>query len=212
MNKNNKNSFIFLFLFFTLIAIFLFYFCKVDSLEKVYSVPNIFTKEECKTIINEFETNYNKCNTYKNSEYFTIDILLKDLAPMVNKFVNDNISAKLLPMFELKYNIPTNFLKINTNELYVIKYYNDPKLYNNSQSQKKYNNKIGYHKDIASYSFSISLNNDFHGGGTHFLSLNKEFNPSTGNGIIFSGKNTHSGIKINSGTRYVIYGSLEQNN
>jgi len=209
MNKNRKTTFAFLFFTLTMIAIFLFlfYFCKVDLLEKVYSVPNIFTKEECKTIINEFETNYNKCNTYKNSEYFTIDILLKDLPSIVNKFVNDNISVKLLPMFESKYNIPTNSFKINENELYVIKYYNDPELYNNSTQHQK--RMTGYHKDGAPYSFSISLNDDFYGGGTHFLSLNKEFNPSTGNGIIFSGKNVHSGIKINSGTRYVIYGSLE---
>jgi len=168
----------------------------------VYVINNIFTKTECKNIIDYCESN-NKWTIYENNGYYTIDILIKNL-PKIKKVINNIINNKIIPEFEAKYNIPKNSLKNDENELFVIKYYNE-------RSENLVNNIIAYHQDSSPFSFNIALNDNFDGGGTHFLDENIYINNPVGSCLIFPGKKTHSGLKINKGTRYIIYGSLHTN-
>jgi len=109
-------------------------------------------------------------------------------------------------ILHFKYNIPKNSLKIDENELFVIKYYNGRP---GSLAQAPVNNIISYHQDPSPFSFNIALNDNFNEGGTHFLDENLYINNPIGSCLIFPGKKTHSGIKINQGVRYIIYGSLQ---
>ena len=173
-----------------ILFLILFLFSLIFTTRVLY---NILTKEECAQIINDFEKN-NKWTMYNNNGYCTHDILLKDL-PNIYDFMEKIIYSKIVP----------KFLKLDKNKLFVIKYFNE----NNSQHETYHETKeTGYHQDDAPFSFNIALNDDFTGGGTHFLNENKYINNPLGSCIVFSGKNVHSGIKINSGVRYIIYGSF----
>lgn len=197
MNKKLFFGFIIFILFFIIFSYFYFLMQKKNT---VYVVNNIFTKNECKNIINYCEY-YNKWEVYENNGYFTYDILIKKF-PNFEKVIKNIIHKKIIPEFETKYNIPKNSLQIDENELFVIKYYN-------GTPGNSVNNIISYHKDSAPFSFNIALNDDFYGGGTHFLDENIYINNHVGSCLIFPGKKTHSGIKINHGIRYIIYGSLQ---
>lgn len=201
MNRKlfSRYSIFILFFIFIFIIFGCFYFL-IYKKNDVYVINNIFTKNECKNIINYSEY-YNKWTIYENNGYFTIDILIKNL-PKIEKVINNIINNKIIPEFEAKYNIPKNSVKIDENELFVIKYYNE-------KTKAPINNIIKYHKDPLPFSFNIALNDDFDGGGTHFLDQNIYVNNPVGSCLIFPGEKTHSGIKINYGIRYIIYGSLK---
>ena len=205
MNKKLFFRYSILILFFIFIIFTYFYFCilKKNIINNLYVIDNIFTKNDCKNIINYCEY-YNEWKIYENNGYFTCDILIKNY-PSLEKVINNIINYKIIPEFESKYNIPKNSLQLDKNELYIIKYYNEK----SEKSEKLLNNIINYHKDPSPFSFNIALNDDFDGGGTHFLDQNIYINNPVGSCLIFPGKKTHSGIKINNGIRYIIYGSLK---
>ena len=193
----DKKSFIIV-VFFFIIMLGYFYFFMHEK-NTVHIIDDIFTKNECENIINYCE-NHNKWKIYNSNSYITCDILIKTM-PDLEQIVNNTIYEKIIPEFEAKYNISKNLLKIDTNKLFVIKYYNETSDNDNSIA--------GYHKDPAPFSFNIALNHDFDGGGTHFLQENIHVNNPVGSCLLFPGGKTHSGIKINRGVRYIIYGSLQ---
>ena len=190
-----------------------------DIYKKVYTIDNIFTKTECKQIIDECElyaNNKKEWTLYQRDNYYTLDNLINNIDSISN-LVEHTIYTKIIPEYATKYNIPSNLLKLDKNELFIIKYYNgntvnietNGVINNKNKNNNKNNNKIvGYHQDKSPFSFNIALNDEFDGGGTHFSEINHHVNNPVGSCLIFCGKNTHSGIKINTGTRYVIYGSF----
>ena len=64
------------------------------------------------------------------------------------------------------------------------------------------------HRDNSEFSFVIMLSdvNEYEGGGTHFLYLNKSVKPPRGSAVIFSGQNVHEAVPVTSGTRYIVAG------
>jgi hypothetical protein len=113
----------------------------------------------------------------------------------IHFFIKNIVYKKIIPFYEKYYNIDSNFLGID--DLFIVKY-----------SVDKGMNELGYHEDGSVFSFIITLNNDFLGGGTRFININEDITSDVGSCVIFCGKNTHGGIKITTGTRYIIAGFL----
>ena len=68
------------------------------------------------------------------------------------------------------------------------------------------------HTDGSEFSFVLKLNDDFIGGGTYFVDINKKISTSIGSAVIFCGKNKHMGLEITQGTRYILAGFLNIEN
>jgi hypothetical protein len=174
--------------------------------KNVYVVRNIFTKQECESIIKECE-NYGSQHSwtiYENNGQYTLDNVLENVSN-IWPMVEGAIYSKIIPEFIRNYRLSANELQLDKRELYIIKYYNKNKEYSSANNKDKI---MGYHQDATPFSFSITLNENFTGGGTHFLDSDIYIQSPVGSCTIFSGKNTHSNFKVEKGTRYVIYGSL----
>jgi len=167
-----------------------------EEYQKVYMLDNILSKEECKWFIYESEK-YAKKNgwtTKRHSNYPTVDNPVSVIAP-IDFFIKNLVYSKIIPHYEKYYNVNSKYLGIH--DLFIVKY-----------STEKGMSELEYHTDGSEFSFIISLNDDFTDGGTRFINTNKDVNPPIGSCSIFCGKNTHGGIKITSGTRYIIAGFL----
>lgn len=66
------------------------------------------------------------------------------------------------------------------------------------------------HKDKSDFSFVLSLNDDFDGGGTYFALKNATLRTSVGSALVFNGQQYHSGVEITSNrSRYILAGFLD---
>ena len=198
-----KLSTLYWFLFFSMFIALQIYFVKglKENRARAHILENILTRDECRNIIRQCEK-HETWTRYSNQDYNTHDVLLTEL-PNLYAFIENIVYDKLVPEYAAKYNVPENSLLLDKSSLFFIKYFNDPG--NNTSLYAV----TGYHKDKSPFSFNIALNDDFSGGGTHFLKENMHVNNPTGSCLIFPGRSTHSGVKINEGIRYIIYGSLD---
>jgi len=167
-----------------------------EEYKKVYVLDNILSKEECSWLIYESEK-YAKKNgwtTKRHINYPTVDNPISNIGP-IGYFTTNLVYSKIIPHYEKYYNIDSKYLGIS--DLFVVKYSTDKGI-----------TELEYHEDGSEFSFIIALNDDFTDGGTRFININKDVNTPLGGCSIFCGKNTHGGIKIGSGTRYIIAGFL----
>ena len=126
----------------------------------------------------------------RHANYPTTDLEIKNI---VSSSIVYSKLNKIYDVIQAQYNVPSNILKAT--DLFLVRY------------DSNLQNKLKKHKDGSEFSFIIALNNDFTGGGT---CINKTINKlDTGKCLIFCGQNRHSGIKINSGTRYIVAGFIE---
>ena len=167
----------------------------IDKNNEKFKVINIFDKKECNNIIKEAE-DFAKIHKWKKRrhEYYqtTDNRITKNWSNwnMIYKKVRNII----FPILESMYNLKKEYLGIN--EIFIAKY--------SENGQKKLN----YHQDGSVFSFIIGLNEEFTGGGTKFKKSSKNIILKTGEGLIFSGQNTHKGTAITSGKRYILAGFL----
>ena len=165
--------------------------------KKVYTLDNILTKRDCNWIIYESEL-YAKKNgwtTKRHANYPTVDNAVFNINP-ISFFLTNIVYTKIIPFYEEHYNIESKYLGIS--DLFVVKY-----------SVDKGMKELEYHEDGSEFSFIIALNDEFVGGGTRFINIDKDVNTPAGSCSIFCGKNSHGGIKITKGTRYIIAGFLQ---
>jgi hypothetical protein len=92
------------------------------------------------------------------------------------------------------FNVDKN--KIGVTEIFLVKY--------DINGQKF----LDYHEDGSEFSFVLSLNDEFEGGGTNFKFNDKTIKLPVGDCLVFSGRNTHRGNEITSGTRYILTGFI----
>ena len=157
---------------------------------------NIFSKKECLNLINEGE-NYAKKYSWKkkrHDDYPTTDNEITKLWKnynLINRKFENVISKEINKLFNLKN------VKLLVNEYFLVKY--------NINGQRE----LQYHNDGSEFSFIIGLNEDFTGGGTHFKEKNKLIKLGIGDCVIFCGQNKHKGVKIDSGTRYILTGFID---
>jgi len=166
-----------------------------DTLNKVYILTNVLSLEECAHIIKESE-NYASEYSWKKDRhdyYPTTDNEIRDI-PELTYIIENRVYSKLIPFYKSYYNIPSDVLGID--ETFVVKY---------SIGGQQY---LEQHTDGCDFSFVITLNNDFKGGGTYFVNLEKQVNAPIGSAVIFCSKNKHMGVEITEGTRYILTGFL----
>ena len=214
--------FIFIFILFFLIFIY-FYIdytndievCKklyIDDDNKKYKIiKNIFSKNDCKNIINEANKYANEYGwkTKRHDYYPTVDNEITKEWDCY-KFITKNIIEKIIyTEIEKLYNLKKN--KLSINEIFIVKYFVDEQ------------DSLEFHKDGSEFSFVIALNQynknenknisfkdtfDYDGGWTYFRDNKILIKLNEGDCLIFSGKNTHKANKITSGKRYILTGFL----
>ncbi len=158
-------------------------------------IPRILTKDECDIIVKEGEeyANANKWTTDRHDSYPTTDNEITKQWYSYNKIVY-SIHNKIIPEIVKLFKVNPEIIGIN--EIFISKYSDGGQTY------------LKPHRDGSEFSFIISLNSDFTGGGTEFINLNKHVLLKTGDCLVFSGQEKHKGVKIKSGTRYIIAGFL----
>ena len=158
----------------------------------------VFSKKECKEIIREAE-NYGSIHgwtTRRHDDYPTTDNLMTDAwvnyEPVMQQ-IKSVIFPSLVELFELKPNL------LRMEETFIARYDADVK---DAQTA------LGPHEDGSEFSFIVALNDDYNGGGTHFIKKNKIVHLNTGDAVIFCGQTTHSGLPVIQGTRFIMPGFI----
>lgn len=162
---------------------------------KVFVIPNLFSPEQCEKIIHEGEEYAKKHSWLKkrHDDYPTTDNEITEKWLCYN-FIYSQIYKHIIPEFSKQFSIDQKFIGIN--EIFIVKY------------SDNYQRKLDTHKDGSELSFIITLNKDFVGGGTYFTKLKRKFNPTIGWCTLFSGQESHKGLEITKGTRYILTGFL----
>ena len=207
---NIKKILFICFIFFLLVIIITFYYTSkknknTDILcEKIYIkqkcsdyeiINNFFYKDKCTEIINEANDYADKYGWQKSRHlYFPTNDNSINSTWNCYQYIFEKINKIIIPVFSKMYNILSKDIGIS--EIFIVKY---------SIGGKKYLDK---HKDGSEFSFIISLNNDYSGGGTFLYYINKHILLSTGQCLLFSGQSLHSGIAITSGERWILTGFL----
>jgi hypothetical protein len=154
-------------------------------------LENVFTKEETVKIIQDTEEHANKHGWSKGRhiDYAirpTKDLPLRTVYRTDEEFswIEKRFNKILLPTFQQIFKIQSNMLIID--DLFVTKYI----------SNSTVENALAPHIDKSPWSFVISLNDDFEGGGTYFVQQKKLWRPPAGSAVIFAGKQQHGGKRL----------------
>jgi hypothetical protein len=147
----------------------------------------IFTEKESKIIVSDFENNKNhiKLSTDHGVERISsYEIDIRYLSEPIKKLINDKVESVIKPITGGKVGM-----------VFGVRYSLDTKSY------------MSAHYDCNTYSCVISLNDDFHGGGTYFPLNGEIVKPEIGYGCLFRAdtiKSYHEAYPISSGVRYVL--------
>lgn len=172
------------------------YFYDDDKrVRSVAIIPNMLSSQECDQIINEAQEYASKKSwkTDRHTDYPTTDNEVTTSWLCYNKILS-KIHKNMIPEFSRKFNIDKKFIGLN--EIFVAKY--------SANGQKK----LDEHEDGSELSFVIALNDEYTGGGTYFTKLKRKVALPKGWCVLFSGRESHKGLKITSGTRYILTGFL----
>ena len=168
-----------------------------DFKNNIKVINKLLDEKLCHTIITE-SLDYAEKYGWKTKRH--------DLYPTTDNQINSNwnIYNKILEYvkniiykeIEIMFNLKSNELELV--DLFLVKYEN----LEGAQSE------LEEHKDGSEFSFIISLNDEYTGGGTQFINLNKTYKLNKGGCIIFGGKNKHKGLKTLSGIRFILTGFI----
>lgn len=133
--------------------------------------------------------------TDRHEEYPTTDFDTADITDL--KFPIQNIVyRKIIPKMSRAYKLDP--LKLGIEEIFIAKY----------SAKKGKQRSLAQHVDGSDFSFVITLNEEFKGGGTKFKNgLVKS--PTRGSAVGFCGQTKHQGLAVTSGTRYILAGFLK---
>lgn len=155
--------------------------------QAVNLVENVFSVEECKSIINQAER-HAKAFGWSKGRHIDYDIRpTKDL-PVDIIYENeeellviyDRFETQIYPRIAMEYNISASLLHVT--DLFITKY--------NASTRERL---LGPHKDKSPWSFVIPLNGDFEGGGSYFFDKQELWKPPVGGAVYFSGSQLHGG-------------------
>jgi len=156
----------------------------------------IFTEEESKTIVNDFENNKNHIKLSKDhgvERISSYEIDIRYLSEPIKKLISDKIESIIKPITGGKVGM-----------IFGVRYSLDTKSY------------MSAHHDCNSYSCVIKLNDDYKGGGTYFPLTGEVINPKEiGQGVLFKAdtiKSYHEAYPITEGVRYVLVVRVEKKN
>lgn len=161
---------------------------------QIYQYDNLLTTVECSQIITDAE-NYGKKHGWtskRHQKYPTVDLPLQNLK-YYNRF-EEIVSPALLTYIQEKFQ---DYREFEIYDPFVVKY------------ETTGMRQLQPHRDGSVYSFIITLNRDFTGGGTYFLNdkyLAKDL--PIGTAIVFRGMDRHRGLPILSGRRFILVGFM----
>ena len=160
-------------------------------------MENIVDPATCQEIIDAAEAHAQKVGSWetdRHESYPTTDFDTADV-PALKFPIHNIVYRKVIPRIAKAYDIDP--LKLGINEVFIAKYSAD------KGAQKS----LAKHVDGSDFSFVIALNDDFSGGGTKFVNgVVKK--PQVGGAVGFCGQTKHQGLKVTSGTRYILAGFL----
>lgn len=162
---------------------------------KPFKTLDFFTKSECESIVSDFEKNkqYIKLSTDHGVERISsYEIDIKYFSEPIKKLINEKIETILKPITGGEVGM-----------VFGVKYSLETKSY------------MSAHYDCNSYSCVISLNDDFHGGGTYFPLRGEIIKSEVGHGYLFKAdtiESYHEAYPISSGIRYVLVIRIEAKN
>jgi len=159
-------------------------------------IVEIFTREECKLIVEDFERNKDNIKISTDHGVLRIssyEIDLKHLSEPIKNLITEKINSILKPITKGKVDM-----------VFGVRYSLDTKSY------------MSAHHDCNSYSCVIKLNDDYEGGGTYFPLTGEVLSPKgIGEGLLFKAdtiKSYHEAYPITSGVRYVLVVRMETKN
>jgi hypothetical protein len=158
-------------------------------------MEHFFDHELCDNII-QFAEQYAKKNGWtrkRHASYPTTDIEITESCPyhsIISELVRNKIFHTITKMY------PVSVEDLGITEMFIAKY------------EKTKQSFLEEHEDGSEFSFIVALNNEYEGGGTFFPHLNKVVKLKKGDVLIFSGQNTHSGVKVVEGKRYILTGFI----
>jgi hypothetical protein len=158
---------------------------------KHVKIMKLLSKVDCELIIHEAleYASVNGWETQRHENYPTTDFELDHL-PLSLVKVTHKLNDIIFPTISQMYDVKKEYLYLR--DLFIVKYEVGQQI------------KLNKHKDGSIFSFIISLNDDFEGGGTKIH--NKIYKPRVGSVLIFSGQLNHEGKPITKGKRYIITG------
>ena len=158
--------------------------------------PGLVTPEECERIIAHAETYAalkGGWDTTRHRNYPTVDLDTRSI-PSIRSLVWEITTKRVFPRMENEFNLAPGSLVLN--EAFVVKY--------TPWGQRM----LDAHRDHSELSFVVALNDDYEGGGTHFLHSNITVKPSKGSVVLFAGKHMHQGMEVLEGARYILAGFI----
>ena len=166
-------------------------------LRKVKIIPGLLSKTQCEFIIKEGENfaSENGWKTSRHDNYPTTDNEITkewDTYNLIMYKVYEHIIPELSKLFDIEKYL------LGIKEIFIAKY--------TPQNQSK----LEKHEDGSELSFVIALNDSYKGGGTNFVKNDiGTIQLKQGDSVVFSGKETHEGLPVICGTRYILTGFID---
>ena len=167
-----------------------------NPLFRMYQFP-LLSGEECDIIVDEAEKDIQNCLHCQYAPFRAVPInRLKKGKEIIHRLLESRIYSQIEKLYNVKN--PHSF---SLHEASSIVCYNAV-LHQRRDGDKK----IVTHRDPSLFSCNILLNNpdQFEGGGTHFMTLDKTIENKKGHTILHCGKLRHKGNIITKGKRYVL--------
>ena len=165
----------------------------------VLELPNLIDADMAESFIlyaEEYAEENGGWGTRRHDLYPTTDININDILQLVYP-VHNIVYRDIIPRIVDEFNLDKNLLGIY--EVFIARY---------SAEIESHQRHLELHADGSDFSFVITLNGGFTGGGTIFNQTGAVYNPGPGGAIAFCGKRFHGGAHVTGGTRYILAGFL----
>jgi peroxiredoxin/predicted 2-oxoglutarate/Fe(II)-dependent dioxygenase YbiX len=175
----------------------------------VLMVPQVFTPEECKALINIFDQNDKltinrnewrqspsdvKIPSYEHNRQDRMDIIIRD--QNTNAFIDARLAERVTPMIKKAFSFDVS----QREDLHIARYQGSRE--GNQMGHRDNTNPNTSHRRFA---LSVSLNDDYEGGELRFQEYsNRGYRTTAGTATVFSSSLLHEVMETTKGTRYVL--------
>eukprot|EP00435_Cladocopium_sp_Y103_P064925 s576_g26.t1 len=177
-----------------------------DHLRQSYTLPKIWTLEECNFVLNALKDAVSKresgWTTDRHAAYATTDVPCSEVAE-IDAWVRESLSKRVFSKLSARHGWPYSDSEeghfahsrgLYFRDLFFVKYSVDGQA------------GLSLHRDGSIVSFNILLNKatDFEGGGTYVEADDRAYQIEQGDCFVHSGKLRHGGQPITKGERFIL--------
>jgi len=176
-----------------------------DHLRQSYTLPKIWTLEECNFVLNALKDAVSKresgWTTDRHAAYATTDVPCSEVAE-IDAWVRESLSKRVFSKLSARHGWPyseneghfAHSQGLYFRDLFFVKYSVDGQA------------GLSLHRDGSIVSFNILLNKatDFEGGGTYVEADDRAYQIEQGDCFVHSGKLRHGGQPITKGERFIL--------